>query len=169
MQNRLDISGLVTKAEIKEPSFLIDAYCGSGLFSICCSSNFQATLGVDISAESIDCAKNNAETNGIGNAKFLAGQAQAIFADVKFPPNQTSIVIDPPRKGCDEQFLTQLVKLAPRRIVYISCNVHTMARDLGWILRDEIGKDYVINEITGFDFFPQVCTAFEVRTSIESG
>ncbi|KAF3913015.1 hypothetical protein ABW21_db0202427 [Orbilia brochopaga] len=135
-------------------SYMIDAYCGSGLFSICCGHKFKAILGVDIASQSIESARKNAADNGIHNARFITGNAEAIFADVDFPPNQTSIVIDPPRKGCDELFLEQLLKLRPRRIVYISCNVHTMARDIGWFI-DKCDGDYIIEKVGGFDFFPQ--------------
>ncbi|KAK6539789.1 tRNA(m5U54)methyltransferase [Orbilia ellipsospora] len=136
-------------------AYLIDAYCGSGLFSICCGHKFKSVMGIDISSQSIESARKNAEENGIYNAKFITGNAEALFADVDFPPDKTSVVIDPPRKGCDELFLDQLLKLAPRRIVYISCNVHTMARDVGWILQHATGNNYMIEKLGGFDFFPQ--------------
>lgn len=140
----------------RNDAYLIDAYCGSGLFSICCGDMFSEILGVDISPQSIESATKNALDNGIPNATFIAGKAEALFADVKFPPEQTSVVIDPPRKGCDELFLSQLVELSPKRIVYISCNVHTMARDIGWILSHGSGRFYAIDSAGGFDFFPQV-------------
>ncbi|KAK6495475.1 tRNA(m5U54)methyltransferase [Arthrobotrys musiformis] len=136
-------------------SYLIDAYCGSGLFSICCGHGFKGILGVDISSQSIESARKNAIENGIQNARFITGNAEAIFADVQFPPEFTSMVIDPPRKGCDELFLSQLLKLGPKRLVYISCNVHTMARDIGWLVQQDLGRDYNIDKIGGFDFFPQ--------------
>ncbi|KAK6515658.1 tRNA(m5U54)methyltransferase [Arthrobotrys conoides] len=136
-------------------SYLIDAYCGSGLFSICCGHGFKGILGVDISSQSIESARKNATENGIHNARFITGNAEAIFADVDFPPELTSVVIDPPRKGCDELFLSQLLKLGPERLVYISCNVHTMARDIGWLVQQGLGKTYNIDKIGGFDFFPQ--------------
>ncbi|KAF3164816.1 tRNA(m5U54)methyltransferase [Orbilia oligospora] len=136
-------------------SYLIDAYCGSGLFSICCGHGFNGIIGVDISSQSIESARKNAIENGIHNARFITGNAEAIFANINFPPELTSMVIDPPRKGCDELFLSQLLKLGPKRLVYISCNVHTMARDIGWIVQQGLGKDYHIDKIGGFDFFPQ--------------
>ncbi len=68
------------------------------------------------------------------------------------------MVIDPPRKGCDESFLTQLLKFGPKRVVYVSCNVHTQARDVGLLVRgmERAGKTrYEIESLRGFDFFPQ--------------
>lgn len=136
--------------------YLVDAYCGSGLFSITCGSAFDRVVGVDVSKESIEFASKNAESNGIKNASFIEGNAEKIFEKIDFPGSETSVIIDPPRKGSDQAFLDQLLDLAPRRIVYISCNVHTQARDLGYLLNHTKGVGYKINSIRGFDFFPQV-------------
>ncbi|KAH0563264.1 hypothetical protein GP486_002175 [Trichoglossum hirsutum] len=78
------------------------------------------TIGIDISADSISFARRNATLNSLPPAKttFIAADAPALFADITFPPNETAVVIDPPRKGCDEGFLKQLVAYAPRRIIY---------------------------------------------------
>lgn len=67
------------------------------------------------------------------------------------------MVIDPPRKGCDESFLSQLLKFGPRRVVYVSCNVHTQARDVGVLVRgiEDGGTRYKVESLRGFDFFPQ--------------
>lgn len=80
------------------PRYLVDAYCGSGLFTITCSKGFESVLGIEISADSVKYAELNAETNGIGNAKFLTGSAERIFEVVDTPPDQTALIIDPPRK-----------------------------------------------------------------------
>ena len=122
---------------------LIDAYCGSGLFSITLSSLFTHTLGIDISSQSIDSANQNLQLNNLDNTadrdiRFVTGDATSLFASADrsiFESNNTAIIIDPPRKGCDESFLTQLLDFAPERVVYVSCNVHTQARDVGWLLR----------------------------------
>ncbi|KAJ6258959.1 tRNA (uracil(54)-C(5))-methyltransferase [Drechslerella dactyloides] len=153
--------------EHPQDSYMIDAYCGSGPFSICCGHKFKAILGVDIASQSIESARRNAADNGIHNARFITGNAEAIFADVDFPPDRTSIVIDPPRKGCDELFLQQLLKLGPKRIVYISCNVHTMSRDIGWFIDSSAGS-YVIEKVGGFDFFPQVSLHPDVITALSA-
>lgn len=143
---------------VPTPKYLVDAYCGSGLFSITCGSTFDRVIGVDVSTESIVFASKNAELNGIKNASFIEGNAERIFEKIDFPGSETSVIIDPPRKGSDRAFLDQLLDLAPRRIVYISCNVHTQARDLGYLLNHTKGVGYKINSIRGFDFFPQVST-----------
>lgn len=141
------------------PKYLVDAYCGSGLFSITCGTPFKKVLGVDISAPGISQARINGLENGFAPEKleFVLGNAEKIFEKIDLPADDTSMIIDPPRKGCDELFLDQLLDFKPKRIVYISCNVHTQARDLDYILRDERGKGYRVDSLSGFDFFPQVC------------
>ncbi|KAL8931110.1 MAG: hypothetical protein Q9208_000214 [Pyrenodesmia sp. 3 TL-2023] len=160
---------------------LIDAYSGSGLFTITLSPLFTSCLGIDIAASSIASARSNAKLNNVTNAEFIAGDSADIFAQAKhFPPGESVVVIDPPRKGCDDGFLRQLLRFGPRRVVYVSCNVHTQARDVGILVRggkegwwkgegggseEKVagdGKDgeegrvkYKIESLRGFDFFPQ--------------
>lgn len=139
-----------------EPNYLVDAYCGSGLFSITCSSKVSKVIGVEISAESIKFAKINAIKNNISNAKFIVGKAEEIFASIDTPNDQTSVILDPPRKGCDDVFLNQLSDYNPAKIVYISCNVHSQARDIEWFINNTgNGHKYQVESIKGFDFFPQ--------------
>ncbi|MBM3852838.1 MAG: class I SAM-dependent RNA methyltransferase, partial [Verrucomicrobia bacterium] len=104
--------------------FLVDAYCGSGLFALTAAPAFARVAGIEISASSVHFARENAAANGLANATFLAGDAAAIFAglDPTFRPAETAVVIDPPRKGCDERFLHQLLAFAPRTVVYVSCD-----------------------------------------------
>ncbi|KAK9334081.1 S-adenosyl-L-methionine-dependent methyltransferase [Lipomyces starkeyi] len=137
------------------PKYLVDAYCGSGLFSITCNESVEEVIGVEISPKSVACATSNAQDNNIANAEFVLGDAAVIFMKIRTPSNETSMILDPPRKGCDNNFLNQLLDYLPRRIVYVSCNVHTQARDLGYILNDRRGLKYHVNSIRGFDFFPQ--------------
>lgn len=138
------------------PLYLVDAYCGSGLFSITASKGVDTVVGVDVSADSISFARKNAERNGVVNAKFIDGKAEKIFAEITTPNDQTSVIIDPSRKGCDDVFLNQLSDYMPAKIVYISCNVHSQARDVEFFLnKTENGGNYKIESIRGFDFFPQ--------------
>jgi len=90
----------------------------------------------------------------------MSGDASDIFATVRdFPAESTVVVIDPPRKGCDDVFIRQLVKFRPGVVVYVSCNVHTQARDVGDIVRrmeeDGEGRRYRLERVRGFDLFPQ--------------
>lgn len=139
----------------KLPKYLVDTYCGSGLFAVTCSSASESVIGVEISKDSVEYARKNAELNGVKNASFIVGQAEKIFEKVDTPKDETSIIIDPPRKGCDQAFLDQLLEFRPAKVVYVSCNVHSQARDIDYLLTDDRGKDYQIESIRGFDFFPQ--------------
>ncbi|KAI9744871.1 MAG: tRNA(m5U54)methyltransferase [Claussenomyces sp. TS43310] len=144
-------------ADIPKIKYLIDAYSGSGLFTITLASLFTSSTGIDISSASIDFARKNAELNSIpsSRASFMAADAPELFKSVTYPANETVVVIDPPRKGCDESFLSQLLKFAPRRVAYVSCNVHTQARDVGVLVKGKDGVAYKIESLKGFDFFPQ--------------
>lgn len=131
--------------------YLVDAYCGSGLFALTLAPHFQKVLGVEVSETSADWARANARSNGIEHASFLAASAEAIFEQVDFPAEESAVVIDPPRKGCDMAFLNQLFAFGPARVVYVSCNPATQIRDLAEF--DKAG--YEVVEVQPFDLFPQ--------------
>ncbi|GKT49977.1 tRNA 2'-phosphotransferase 1 [Colletotrichum spaethianum] len=139
--------------------YLIDAYSGSGLFTITLASLFQGSTGIDIAKDSIECARKNAKLNDLPESQcnFMAADAPELFKHVTYPADETVVVIDPPRKGCDNDFLSQLLRFGPRRVVYVSCNVHTQARDVGVLVRGDggDGTKYEIESLVGFDFFPQ--------------
>ena len=101
----------------------------------------------------------------------MQADAPALFAEVPFPAEQTLVVIDPPRKGASEDFLKQLLQYGPKRVVYVSCNVHTQARDVGMLAKGDKNWRYEIESLRGFDFFPQtyhvegVCVLNRVNAS----
>ncbi|KAL2006203.1 hypothetical protein VTN00DRAFT_9857 [Thermoascus crustaceus] len=146
-----------TNPDDKPIKYLLDAYSGSGLFTVTLSPLFKSSLGVDVAGDSITAARENAHANALPNTGFAAADATTLFKDIPYPPDQTLLVIDPPRKGCSDDFLRQLLAYGPRRVVYVSCNVHTQARDVGVMVQgDAEGKcRYEIESIRGFDFFPQ--------------
>jgi 23S rRNA (uracil1939-C5)-methyltransferase/tRNA (uracil-5-)-methyltransferase len=131
--------------------FLVDAYCGSGLFALTAAPAFERVAGIELSASSIAFARENAAANGIAHATFKAGDASAIFHGLTFPPADTAVIIDPPRKGCDEVFLTQLFAFGPRTVVYVSCDPATQMRDLKQLL----AAGYALTAVQPFDLFPQ--------------
>ncbi|KAJ6081183.1 hypothetical protein N7499_006057 [Penicillium canescens] len=118
--------------------YLLDAYSGSA-------------------GDSINSARDNARANELPNTGFAAADAAVLFKDVPYPADQTLLVIDPPRKGCSDDFLRQMLDFKPRRVVYVSCNVHTQARDVAVMVQGDEKKNvrYEIESIRGFDFFPQ--------------
>jgi len=131
--------------------FLVDAYCGSGLFALSAATAFERVAGIEISDSSVVFARQNAAANGISNATFQAGDAGAIFAGLTFPASDTVVVIDPPRKGCDESFLQQLFTFGPRAVVYVSCDPATQMRDLKLFT----AAGYELTAVQPFDLFPQ--------------
>ena len=140
-----------TEAAAGGARFLVDAYCGSGLFALASAPGFNRVAGVEISESSIAFARRNAAHNGITNTDFLAGTAEKIFAGIAFPPGETAVVIDPPRQGCDEPFLRQLLAFGPPRVIYVSCDPGTQMRDL----RHFLAAGYRPARIQPFDLFPQ--------------
>jgi 23S rRNA (uracil1939-C5)-methyltransferase/tRNA (uracil-5-)-methyltransferase len=131
--------------------YLVDAYCGSGLFALASARVFERVVGVEVSASSVAFARATAAANGIANASFLAADAAAIFSGLDFAGAETAVVIDPPRKGCDEAFLGQLMGFAPRAVVYVSCDPATQMRDL----RRFVSAGYTATAVQPFDLFPQ--------------
>ncbi|KAM9894515.1 hypothetical protein OXX79_008658 [Metschnikowia pulcherrima] len=139
-----------------EDNFLVDAYCGSGLFSVTCSGGVSRVIGVEVSADSVKFAERNAKNNKVENASFIVGKAEEIFKEIDTPADRTAVILDPPRKGCDDVFLNQLAAYRPAKIVYISCNVHSQARDVEWFIHNTTaGNEYKVESVKGFDFFPQ--------------
>lgn len=142
-----------TQAAASGARFLVDAYCGSGLFALSCAPAFERVAGIELSESSIRFARENAVANGIANATFSAGDASTIFAglDPAFVATDTAVIIDPPRKGCDESFLGQLFAYGPRTVVYVSCDPATQMRDLKGFLT----AGYALAAVQPFDLFPQ--------------
>jgi len=145
------VDHVVDEAKASGATFLIDAYCGSGLFALCSASSFQQVSGVEVSATAVVKAKHNADLNGFTNCSFIAASAEHIFADVPHAAQDTVVIVDPPRAGCGEAFLQQLFAYGPKAVVYVSCNPPTQMRDL--VMFREAG--YELKRVKPFDLFPQ--------------
>lgn len=130
--------------------FLVDAYCGSGLFALTLAKHFETVAGVEVSETSCEWARKNAASNKIGNATFLTASAEAIFDQISFPADETAVVIDPPRKGCTPEFIEQLIRFSPSRVVYVSCDPATQVRDLKLLGNG----GYQLADVQPFDLFP---------------
>ena len=131
--------------------YLVDAYCGSGLFAITSSRSFIKVIGIEVSESSIDFARKNAENSRASNVEFIQGDAASIFEGLSFPSDETAMIIDPPRKGCDQSFLNQLFAYNPKTVVYVSCDPATQVRDLTKFFE----KGYELLAVQPFDLFPQ--------------
>jgi len=129
-----------------------DLYCGIGTISLYMAQEAKAVYGVEIVPQAVEDAKNNAGINGITNAEFYAGKAEEILPE-KYEQDGISadvIVVDPPRKGCDEVLLDTMVRMQPERIVYVSCDSATLARDAKWLCE----RGYEVERMSVVDQFP---------------
>ena len=138
-------------ANVGADDVVIDAYCGIGTISLFLAQKSKKVYGVEIVPEAIDDAKTNAKLNGITNAEFVVGEAEKVmpwWTAQGLRPDV--IVVDPPRKGCAPEFLEAMIEMEPKRIVYVSCNPSTLARDLR-ILED---GGYRTIEVQPVDMFP---------------
>jgi len=151
IQTEVLYSKAIEYANISENETIFDLYCGIGTIGICASKNAKKLYGIETIKEAIIDARENVKINGIENAEYMVGDVEnklpefikenSIKADVIF--------IDPPRKGCEKEVLDTILKIEPKRIVYVSCNVATLARDLK-ILEEK----YDIKKVTPVDMFP---------------
>ena len=131
---------------------LVDLYCGAGTIGLTMAESAKQLFGIEIVPQAIENARHNAAVNGVTNAEFFCGDAADGAAELKrrgICPDV--VVLDPPRKGCSPELLHTVASMQPQRIVYVSCDSATLARDLA--LLDEIG--YAVQEVTPVDMFPR--------------
>jgi tRNA/tmRNA/rRNA uracil-C5-methylase (TrmA/RlmC/RlmD family) len=134
--------------------FLVDAYCGVGFFAIELASQVQEFVGVEIDRMAIKAARKNAADKGVSNGEFLEGATERLLPEImrKFPAHQTTVVLDPPRRGIDPTAIDFLKSIAPGQIIYISCHPATQARDIAQFCADH---QYSVKMIKPMDMFPQ--------------
>ena len=149
-----------------------DLYCGIGTISLFLAQKAKKVYGVEIVPEAIDDAKENAVLNSIDNAEFFVGAAEEVLpAKYAEDPSMRAdvIVVDPPRKGCDEALLECITKLEPKRIVYVSCDPATLARDVKYLEQ----HGYALKAVRPCDMFPQTshvetcCLLEQLKTAKE--
>ena len=147
----------IEKARLTKNDLLLDAYCGIGTIGLISSKYVKEVHGVEIIKDAIDDAKNNAKNNGITNSHYVCGDAgEFILSQKEKGINYDVVIMDPARKGADSKFLNTLLETEPKRIVYVSCDPATLARDL-----KILSQKYEINSVTPVDMFPQT---FHVET-----
>ena len=144
-------------ANLTKDENVLDAYCGIGTISLCASKHCKKVTGVEIVKEAIVDAKKNAKLNNITNAEFLLGDAKEVFERLTAQGEKYSTVfVDPPRKGLDQKFIDVLLHLEPEKVIYVSCDPETLARDVKLLL-----EKYNIDKIQPVDMFPMT---FHVET-----
>ncbi|MDG0844286.1 23S rRNA (uracil(1939)-C(5))-methyltransferase RlmD [Staphylococcus equorum] len=137
-------------AELKGEETILDTYCGIGTIGLYMAPKAKHVYGVEIVPEAIADAKQNATLNQFENTTFVCGKAEEVILKWKVQGIKPDVVmVDPPRKGCDETFLETLLELNPRKIVYISCNPSTQQRDA-----QQLAQQYKLTQITPVDMFP---------------
>ena len=133
------------EAEVNKDDIVMDAYSGIGTIGLIFSKYVKEVDGVDVVKSAIEDARHNIKLNDIKNAKYYCEDISKFNLNKEY----SLIIVDPPRKGLDEEFINQLIKRAPKKIIYISCNVSTLARDL-----KTLGSKYIIKSINLVDMFP---------------
>ena len=142
----------VEYAQLTGSETVIDLYCGIGTITLFLAKKAKKVYGIEVVPEAISDAIYNAEINGIDNVEFIQGTAETIMPEMAARGIRPDvIVVDPPRRGCDQKTLDAMVKTSPERIVYVSCNPATLARDLRY-LED---RGYKTEKVQPVDMFPQ--------------
>ena len=124
---------------------VLDLFCGTGTISLFLSKYFSKVIGVEINEDAVSCANMNKELNKVSNVSFICGDVSDILPSLK----ASSLVVDPPRAGLSKEAVLSILKIGPDRIVYVSCDPVTLARDLSLLK-----EDYEVLDVTLFDMFP---------------
>ncbi len=151
VQTKVLYTSAMEMANIKKEDIVFDLYCGIGTISLFVAGSCKEIHGIEIVPEAVEDAKSNAQIGGIVNAFFHCGDAAQKTAElIESGIKPDVVIIDPPRKGCESEMIDLLKKLSPPRILYISCNPATLARDLRLLADD----GYQISEVQPVDLFP---------------
>ena len=133
--------------------YLVDAYCGIGFFSLSMADLVEGFVGIDIDKQCILPARENLASRGIENGEFIQGKTEEHMDALleRFPAEDTTLILDPPRKGVHKEGLEMLANATPRQVIYVSCHPATLARDLKWLCE----QGYELKSVTALDMFPQ--------------
>ena len=154
--NRTQAEKLYSKAKeyakLSGDEVLLDLYCGTGTIGLTMAQDCKQLVGVEIVEDAVNDAKANAEANGINNARFICADAPTAAEQLRKEGTAPDVVIlDPPRKGCGEELVKTIRKMNPKRVVYVSCDPATLARDLKYFSEN----GYITHEVTPCDMFPR--------------
>jgi len=138
------------EASVRSGDVLLDLYCGAGVIGLLLAKDVSEVVGLEREPSSIRDAVRNAERNGITNARFVAGEVEAIWSEDSDLPRPDVCIVDPPRAGLHPKVVKTLIQLAPPRLVYVSCNLAAAARDLGPLLE----SGYELRAVRPVDLFP---------------
>ena len=140
-------------ANLSGEETVIDSYCGTATISIYAAKQAEKVYGIEVEKSAVRDAKINCELNGISNLKLFSGKAEEWLYRWRRSGEEVHLVIvDPPRRGCSSKVLKGIIKIKPKKIIYISCNPATLARDLKYLTKDD---DYKLKKVLPIDMFPQ--------------
>ena len=140
-------------ANLSGKETVIDSYCGTAAISIYAAKQAKKVYGIEVEKSAVGDAKINCELNGISNLKLFSGKAEEWLYKWRRNGEEVYLVIvDPPRRGCSSKALKGIIKIKPKKIIYISCNPATLARDLKYLTKD---NDYKLKKVLPIDMFPQ--------------
>uniref|UniRef100_UPI004057A4F4 23S rRNA (uracil(1939)-C(5))-methyltransferase RlmD n=1 Tax=Acetatifactor sp. TaxID=1872090 RepID=UPI004057A4F4 len=138
-------------ANLQGDEVVVDAYCGTGTIGMIAADKAGKVIGVELNSDAVRDARNNAKANGIRNIQFYQNDAGKFLVEMAEQQAKVDVVLmDPPRSGSDEAFLSSVVKMQPKKVVYISCNPETLVRDLKYLTK----KGYKVMRAVGVDMFP---------------
>ena len=153
----------ISQAEITKNDTVLDLYCGVGTITLCMASAAGKVIGVEVIPQAVEDARDNARRNGIENAEFFCGDAGAAALELEKQGIKADVVVvDPPRKGLNADTIEALARFAPRRIVYVSCDPATLARDVA-LLKE---RGYVLKNALAADLFPKCSHVESIATLI---
>ncbi len=148
------VAAVRERIQLANTRHVVDAYCGVGFFGINTADLVDSVVGIEYDPQAVQAARRNAARRGLSNGEFLAGQTEDLLADLvaRHPLSGTTVIIDPPRKGCRPAALEHLRRARPAQILYVSCHPATLARDLNALTCDGV---YHLDRVLPFDMFPQ--------------
>ena len=142
----------VEAARLTGKEVVLDAYCGIGTIGLTASGRAKQVVGVELNRDAVRDAIGNAKHNNVKNARFFAADATQWITEAAAAGQRADVIfMDPPREGSTPQFIESVARMAPKRVVYVSCNPETMARDLALLT----AKGYRAEGFTPVDLFPQ--------------
>ena len=155
----------ISQAEITKADTVLDLYCGVGTITLCMAKAAGKVIGVEVIPQAVEDARDNAKRNGIENAEFFCGDAGQAALELEAKGIQADVVVvDPPRKGLNADTIEALHRFSPRRIVYVSCDPATLARDVA-LLKE---RGYVLKNAMAADLFPR-CAHVETVVLLSKG
>ena len=141
----------VEAAHLTGKEVVLDAYCGIGTIGLSAADHAKQVVGVELNRDAVQDAIGNAKHNGVKNARFFAADATRWISEAAAAGERADVIfMDPPREGSTPQFLDSVARMAPKRVVYVSCNPETLARDLALLTK----KGYHVESSTPVDMFP---------------